>query len=954
MGTSVLSLFLLCAWGQRSIFKDTSQGLSDRNIKALAQDRTGFLWVGTENGLYRYDGFRFQHYGADEGLDGRAIQCLFTGPDGTLWAGTDSGIFFQRQDGGFAEVPAPFPLSRFSLATGAAFTARATDRVVVADRNGAYLLRRHAAERWTAQSLTLQGKSIAGLHYDNNGTLWYGCDFDLCAAAQGSTRHLGAAAHLPADRWLRIIEDNQGHLWLRGEQHLAEFFPQTGRAEPRDLPGTLKMAGLPILTRNGKGQMVAAVGPSYAVWEGRRWRLVTERNGLEPFDISALFADRSGLLWIAQVGHGLKREVSEERWNAYTMADGLSSSNVWATLRDHGGRLWIATEAGLDCIPAGESAPRPWRAIGVPAGKTTALAESADGAIWMGSASGGVTRIDPATRRATVWKTPKVYRLLADSQQRLWIATEGGLYVVDNANAIPRALKESEIKPSRQSFTDLSLGADHQLWAAAESALYRLDGKRWQPIDPGLSGAKPTHIAAGSQGNLWAAGSSAGLLHLRVDAGRILEAEQVAGPPLLAEKISSLLVDRRGWLWMGQDAGLSTFDGRNWHSFSADDGLLWDDCDAYALSEDRDGSLWIGTSGGLAHLLDPPAAVAEPPLQLVLAQGALGTERWNNKLNEVRWSNSPLSISIAALDFNRPRPAHLRYRLLGSDKEWARTAEGTIVFPHLPPGSYHLQVLAEDGRGGIASPPLEIGFRILPRWWQSSRLGWGFAALVLLAAALVWRRWGRLRASGKKHVENSLQHRLEELEQEQAALRRVRERMHHMGEYDDLTGLWNRRTILDRLRGEVDRSRRHQVPLSVILVDLDRFQKINEDSGRTAGDRILQEVGRILLRAVRTYDWVGRYGGGEFLVILPGSDGPAATSRGEQLRQAIESAYRQSGEDSATVTASFGVAAGSPTSFAQLLESAGEALRQAKRQGRNCVVTQQTVPASNIAQIAQT
>ncbi len=100
---------------------------------------------------------------------------------------------------------------------------------------------------------------------------------------------------------------------------------------------------------------------------------------------------------------------------------------------------------------------------------------------------------------------------------------------------------------------------------------------------------------------------------------------------------------------------------------------------------------------------------------------------------------------------------------------------------------------------------------------------------------------------------------------------RTKEQMRHYAEHDDLTGLWNHRIIVDRLRIEVDRSRREGQPLSIILADLDFFKRINDTFGHPAGDQVLREASATFQRMVRTYDWVGRYGGEEFLLILPGS-----------------------------------------------------------------------------------
>src|SRR5208282_2622662 len=102
-----------CA-AQRYSFRETTEGLGDLNVNCIAQDRTGYLWVGTENGLYRYDGTQFRRFGPQQGVRGRTIQNLFVGPDGTLWVGTTTNLYFGRQDGTFGEVRPPAPIDEFS------------------------------------------------------------------------------------------------------------------------------------------------------------------------------------------------------------------------------------------------------------------------------------------------------------------------------------------------------------------------------------------------------------------------------------------------------------------------------------------------------------------------------------------------------------------------------------------------------------------------------------------------------------------------------------------------------------------------------------------------------------------------------------------------------------------------------------------------------------------------
>jgi len=167
---------------------------------------------------------------------------------------------------------------------------------------------------------------------------------------------------------------------------------------------------------------------------------------------------------------------------------------------------------------------------------------------------------------------------------------------------------------------------------------------------------------------------------------------------------------------------------------------------------------------------------------------------------------------------------------------------------------------------------------------------------------------------------------------------RAREQMRHHAEHDDLTGLWNHRIIMDRLRQEVDRSRRDGTPISVILLDLDHFKQVNDTYGHPAGDQTLKEVGAILQRSVRSYDWVGRYGGEEFLLILPGSGFAGARIRAEQLRIAVQTAIIREGYETISITASFGVASGFTQDHEVLIHAADAALYRAKENGRNCVI----------------
>ena len=255
--------------------------------------------------------------------------------------------------------------------------------------------------------------------------------------------------------------------------------------------------------------------------------------------------------------------------------------------------------------------------------------------------------------------------------------------------------------------------------------------------------------------------------------------------------------------------------------------------------------------------------------------------------------------------------------------------------------------------GGTTAALRATGLNIPQHWWQTAGLLTALVLLFLIAIGLVWRERVHLLMQQKEQLELAVQQRTDDLQREKAELLRAREQMRHYAEHDDLTGLWNHRIIIERLRGEVDRSRRETVPLSLILVDLDHFKEINDTHGHPCGDLALKEIGAVFLRSVRSYDWVGRYGGEEFLLILPGTNLANAQVRAEHLRLAVQLAPIESGTTTIKVTASFGVASGFPADYESLLHAADAALYRAKNAGRNCVVATEVEPPAHIASTFQ-
>ncbi|MFB3829854.1 MAG: diguanylate cyclase [Bryobacteraceae bacterium] len=174
----------------------------------------------------------------------------------------------------------------------------------------------------------------------------------------------------------------------------------------------------------------------------------------------------------------------------------------------------------------------------------------------------------------------------------------------------------------------------------------------------------------------------------------------------------------------------------------------------------------------------------------------------------------------------------------------------------------------------------------------------------------------------------------------QAELLQARDALQRQATHDGLTGVWNRTAILEILERELERARREDAPVAVLMLDLDHFKRVNDTRGHLAGDEVLRQMVRRMEAELRSYDSVGRYGGEEFMVVLPGCSGLVAAARAESLRQALTQREFSVNGEAIEVTCSLGVSwstASDGTGQEMLVRAADEALYRAKRRGRNCV-----------------
>ena len=211
--------------------------------------------------------------------------------------------------------------------------------------------------------------------------------------------------------------------------------------------------------------------------------------------------------------------------------------------------------------------------------------------------------------------------------------------------------------------------------------------------------------------------------------------------------------DAHGQLWVGTDQGVRVWDGVRWIQYDHDDGLVWDDCDLQGFAAEPDGTVWIGTSSGLAHFTPGTRSAGAQPPAVEFIELTVGTTRvQRGRSLSVGWTSNSLVARFSALTFARERPVNFRYRLQPLFGDWRETSQPELQFPGLPSNNYRLEVQARDlsGRWGA---PTAFAFTIRPPWWRT----WSFLLLVGRMPPLAMLLILRQRTLRQKRIQRALE-----------------------------------------------------------------------------------------------------------------------------------------------------------------------------------------------------
>ncbi len=809
--------------------RQRTHDLQGTSVFHLSEDRAGRLWIATNGGLAVREAGRFRIYGLAEGLPTLLVRGTLEAGDGTLWIATDRGL---------AELRAGKVRPRPDLATGdvRALAEGRDGTLWAATSDGLLRVRGGRASRIGLE----QGLPSAFCRHvliDRAGTVWVATDRGLVQLdGEGAPRTVYRADDGLGDDYVRVLaEDRSGSLWVGTDSAgLVRLRRDSGTFERLSAAQGLANDFVRSIFEDREGSLW--VGTNGGLNRFRAGKLTPwgRPEGLSHDFTRAVFEDRDGVLWVGTDGGGVSRRAGGV-WSAIGMADGLAHDSVRAIAQTSDGALWFGTRLGVDRLLDGRIVNFGER---LPSRLVRALAGDAAGNLWVGTEGGGLARLrmNEGDGEVTAFGTADglgandVRTIFVDRRGTIWAGTYGGgLSRFDGTRF--HTLSSRDGLPNDIVF-----------------ALHESDAGLWVGTDGGVA-----------------------LLPRRADGqiatGKGFPTFSIADG-LFDDKIFRILADRHGTLWMSSNRGVHQVAEADLLARAADraakvrsigytraDGMRATQCNGASYPAGwatRDGHLWFPTVLGLVEIdpddlkingLAPPVVVEEVRVD----GGAIDV----SSRPELPADLERLEIDFTGLSLAAPEKVRFRYRLEGSDRDWVDAgARRTAYYTHLPPGSYRFAVIAANNDGVWNTQGASIAFGVATPAW---RTWWAILLYVaaLVAMVLTLLHW-RLRsfARDKALLEARVTERTAALDEKVHQLE-VSERRAHESEARALEASRAKSVFLSNMSHELRTPLNSIIGFSQILEDrlIDQLSEKHRrflSNIRRSGEHLLQLINDLL------------------------------------------------------------------------------------------------------------
>ncbi len=404
-----------------------------------------------------------------------------------------------------------------------------------------------------------------------------------------------------------------------------------------------------------------------------------------------------------------------------------------------------------------------------------AIIADPDGGVWTGAFPGGVTRFGPDGKLKAAYGSSsgltanQITGLVMDTERRLWVSTNGGLFRSKLATTEAHAVQFQQVELPANSgvrFNQPTLSHDGALWIPSDEGLLRFQNDKWSrmSVREGLLRPVVVSVAEDVDGSLWVSyWEAVGITHVTFEAGQPHMKHFAREDGLGTNESYSVGLDTKGHLWVTTDSGVVKRNGEQWRRYDQADGLIWEDCDVNGFFADSDGSVWFGTARGLSHFMNRVRQREPVPAVALTGIWAGGKQRSQTEPLRLGHAESSLVVNFAALTYIDEEAVRYQYRLRGFEQDWIDTAQQKVRYSSLPAGQYTFEVKARSAAGIWSVAPAQFDFSVSSAWWQTLWFYAACTALLSLAIGLAWRWRLQRMLNQQRALEHAVESRTQQL-----------------------------------------------------------------------------------------------------------------------------------------------------------------------------------------------
>lgn len=762
----------------------TAQGLPQNSVLAIAQTADGYLWLGNEEGLVRFDGVSFKTFDKHSGLNSSVVEALLVDHKQNLWIGTNSKGLFCFKDGKFSAYDLKNGLSNNTVQ---ALYEDENGVLWIGTEGGGLIRMKDGVFHVYTKADGLADNAVLSVTGDKHGTIWVGTHNGLSRLQNG--RFVSFAVVQGTDYVRAVHIDRQGTLWFAAGDGLFRMTPG-GEISRFPMDGGPHATFINRIYEDRAGTIWLGMNAGgLGRYAGGRLEFY-EENGVAGNNIFALFEDREGNFWIGSGGGGLT-SLREGSFTTLTKQDGLLSNNILGVYQDDDQNLWVGSEKGLMRM-SGSSIQSYTTANGLPDDQVFSINKDHEGSLWVGTQK-GLARISSGKIKTYGAKDgvpiEAVFSTFIDRHGTLWAGARSGLYAFNGSGFVHYSTRDGL---SNNFVLSIYEDPEGSLWIGTVGGLNQFKNGRFRSYTTrdGLSSDWIWSIRGDRDGTLWLGTSGGGVV--RFKDGKFVPINSDKG--LYDDSVLSIVDDHSGRFWMSSDKGVFSVsrkqlddlaDGLIGHItpilYGISDGMKSRECNGGFQPpawRTKDGRIYFPTNGGLSFVdpahLKKPEVPAQAIVESVVADGKPADP---DKSITVPPGKGQLEFQFTAPSFIAPEKLQFRYMLEGFDKDWTAAGSRRVAYyTNIPHGEYRFRVRASiDGEWGPISQPVTLTLQ--PHFYQTNT----FNIIMVLAGVSLCAAIYRLRVDQLKLREKKLvalvNERTSALQESEGLLRRSRDEL---------------------------------------------------------------------------------------------------------------------------------------------------------------------------------